>query len=176
MKETKLSDYDNSATIGVSRVAHLIMNEIKPIFRNDMAYLGPNATIKSITEHLVKASENLSNKGFCLFYFHGHGDSIGGRMRSDEARDQALVCHDGYLVDDVIEDLFAKFQPEQRILTIVDCCSAGSVIEWHKYSSESYPMIIHLASSRDEKPAFAYPQGGIFSNRIFIALSKKRIY
>lgn len=166
VSNTQLPEYDNRATIGVGAVAGSIMTEIKPKFKNDLFDLGPNSTVQSITANLSLAAEKLEDRGFCLFYFHGHGDSITGKYRNDEKKDQVLVCHDGFLFDDAIDQILSTFKPTQRILTIVDSCSSETVVEWSKHPMSAYPQMIHIASSTDDGVALANRWGGIFSRKI----------
>ena len=158
-----LANYDDGATIGVTKVAKDIVTAIKPIFRNNLFDLGPKSTVENITRRLKQASYNLREGGLCFFYFHGHGDSLPDLQREDELMDQALVCHDGYLLDDTIDEILAGFKPSHRVLTLVDSCSSETVIEWTKHLPSTYPQIIHIASSLDESVAYASPRGGILS-------------
>ena len=166
VKETKLENYDNSATFGVPIVARDLIQELKPVFKTNYSDLGPYTKRADIISALRFAAQNLDPNGFCFFYFHGHGNSIGGRGDDDEPKDQVLVCHDGYLLDDDIDEQLRQFSDTQRIFTIVDSCSSETVIEWLKEDTHSYPKIIHYASARDEGVALALPNGGLLSRRI----------
>jgi hypothetical protein len=166
VKETRLAGYSNLATQGVDLVAGNIIAELKPVFGEDHADLGPHTKVQDILYHLNFAARNLSPHGVCLFYFHGHGDSIESRGRQDELKDEVLVCSDDYLVDDEIDHHLARFKPTQRLLTIVDSCSSETVIEWSTRREDQYPQIIHIASARDGMEAGALPFGGLFSRRL----------
>ena len=170
VKETELSQYSNQATAGVGLAARNLILELSPIFGNNLIDLGPSTKIDNIITKLQYAAQNLDANGLCLFYFHGHGDSVNGIGRNDEATDEALVCNDGYLFDDSIDEILQTFQPTQRILSIVDSCSSESVFEWSMAPESSYPQIIHIASAADGTEAGALPMGGIFSRRIWSIL------
>src|SRR5688572_13928935 len=164
--ETTLSKYSNDATLGVGNIAQSLINELRPAFGDDVVDVGPRSTVQQVASQLEFAAKYLSKHGLCFFYFHGHGDSIRGVGRQDEFKDQALVCHDGYLVDDQIDDLLRKFKPTQRILSVVDCCSSETVIEWSSSKISNYPQIIHIASAHDGQDAGAAAFGGMFSQRM----------
>jgi len=52
------------------------------------------------------------------------------------------------------------------VLSVFDCCSSHTIIEW-KYSQRvKYPQILHVASSRDNDVATADTAGGILSTEI----------
>jgi hypothetical protein len=176
VKTTSLGKYDNTATNGVDKIAGHIRRAIKPAFKGALADLGPSATKNDILLELQYAADNLSPNGICFFYFHGHGDSIPGRGIRDETKDQALVCQDDYLLDDEIDTALRSFKPTQRFLSIVDCCSAETVVEWSQYPHASYPQIIHIASARDEEKAWSLPQGGIFSKKLYNMIKREGYY
>jgi hypothetical protein len=165
VSNTQLSQFDNRATIGVADVANEIKSEIESEF-DEVKDLGPQSTVESIVDSLSSAADELTEDGFCLFYFHGHGDSVAAIDKLHEIKDQALVCHDGYLLDNVIDGLLSRFKSNHRILTIVDSCSSETVIEWSKYSISKYPQIIHISSATDEGKAYANRWGGIMSRMI----------
>lgn len=176
VQQTRLSQYDDRATAGVGGIARDIKKEVKQVFRDNIADLGPFTTRSDILSKLTYVAHNLSPKGVCLFYFHGHGDSIPGRGIKDEAKDQALVCYDDYLCDDDIDTVLRAFKPTQRLLTIVDSCSSETVVEWSLYPHATYPEIIHLASARDDETARAFPQGGDFSRRMYRLINGSNFY
>lgn len=172
VQETLLTQYDNRATSGVPSVARKIMRELRPAFRdNNLIDLGPLTRADQIRDKFLDVSSKLDSDGLCFFYFHGHGDSVPGSIRSDEAKDQALVCHDRYLIDDHIDELLLTLGPKRRVLTIVDSCSSETVVEWSKQKSSDYPQIMHIASARDGEEAGALPGGGLFSRRILKLIS-----
>ena len=164
--ETLLPQYDNHATSGVPVVAGHLLDVLMPLFGQNIVDLGSRSKVADITSQLSFAAVNLDEDGFCLFYFHGHGDSIPGRDINDETMDQALVCYDDYLVDDEISRILQKFRPTQRLLTLIDCCSSETVIEWPDDPPSGYPKLIHIASANDGKEAYAIRTGGIFSRKI----------
>ncbi|WP_298754887.1 caspase family protein [uncultured Psychroserpens sp.] len=166
LTNTVSSIYKNSATVGVELVAKKLYNEIKPKFGNNVSFIKPNATKEHILSEIRMVSNKLDSNGMLFFYFHGHGDTIDGRLYNDEKKDQVLVCTRNYLVDDTLDLYIRKFKPTQRILSIVDSCSSETVVEWSQYKWKSYPQIIHISSSRDGDVAYAYTNGGILSNKL----------
>ena len=167
VRETNLSDFDNRATAGVHLVARNIINELRKVFHMNYIDLGPLTKGDEITAQLEYAARNLNENGLCFLYFHGHGHSLPGSMYDDEIMDQALVCNDRYLLDDEIDKYLRLFKSNHRIFSIVDSCSSGTVIEWPKYKTHSYPKIIHLGSAKDNTIAYSLPSGGRFSKNVF---------
>lgn len=169
--------YKNSATAGVDIVADKIYKSIKTKFgSNNIKFIRPNASKADILSSLKWVSERLDTNGMLFFYFHGHGDSITGRLVNDEIKDQALVCTKNYLIDDTLDMYFRYFKPTHRILSIVDSCSSETVVEWSQYKWKAYPQILHIASSRDEDIAYAYSDGGIMSKELAKLLSGYQYY
>jgi hypothetical protein len=167
VSKTTLTHYDNEATSGVGKVAKNIITELTPAFRKEnIRDIGPDSNKSDILANLKYAAANLDDGGVCLFYFHGHGDSIGGTGDNDEPMDEVLVCSDGYLIDDEIGSILQQFRSSLRFFSIIDSCSSGTVIEWNKALVNTYPEIIHVAASQDGEQAGSIPQGGLFSKRI----------
>ena len=159
--------YSNRATQGVELIAGKIETELRPKFGLNISFIRPSASKKEILDKIDFVARNLDKNGVFFFYFHGHGDTIRGRLADDEDKDQALVCRSNFLIDDTLDIHFRKFKASQRILSIVDSCSSESVVEWSQFKWTSYPKIIHIASSLDGQRAFAYTNGGILSNKLW---------
>ncbi|MEM9680406.1 MAG: caspase family protein [Bacteroidota bacterium] len=171
VRGTSVPGYSNEATSGVDATTYDIMGELDPIFRDNVEALTPNATRNEIISAIEDVANKLDDDGFCLFYFHGHGDSVLGDTGGDELKDQVLVCSDTILKDDEITSTLRLFKNTQRILTIVDSCSSETVIEWPGKQLSDFPQILHLASSHDGDEAGALPQGGDFSNKLLNVIS-----
>jgi len=166
VKATRVTGYDNQATQGADAIANALAGELSYAFNNIQVI--QNYTTKArIVDTLTTAAKVLDPGGLCVFYFHGHGDSLPNVLRPDqETRDQALVCYDGFLFDYEIDLLLQNFLPSHRLLTIVDSCSSETVIEWNYPDVARYPQIIHIGASRDGDQAGADTLGGIMSRNI----------
>ncbi len=164
VKETNLN-YSDEATSGVDNMTNNLQYALINAFPN--ARMVQNKVTKQrVIESLEEAADNLSPGGFCLIYLHGHGDSIRQNdPQENETEDQVFICYDDYLRDDEIDRLLQRFDSSCRILTIADCCSSNTLVEW-KNSEASYPQIIHLASANDHGYAYASPSGGFMTNQI----------
>lgn len=159
-----LLPYSNVATSGVDAMANNLQYASSNAFSN-VRMIQHQVKKQRIINSIIEVSQELSPGGFCLIYYHGHGDSITGSMENDEIKDQALVCYDGYLLDDEIDQLLRGFHPTCRILSIFDCCSSNTLVEW-KYTYHNYPNIIHIASADDNGYALASTMGGVMSQQI----------
>jgi Caspase domain len=169
--KTRVPGYSNQATEGVDVVSYELCQELSYAF-NNIQLIQNNTTKVRIVNSLLDAAESLKPNGMCLFYFHGHGDNLPNTYDPDnETFDQALVCEDGFLFDDEIDQLLRKFKSTQRIMTITDCCSSASIVEWKYEQNKKYPQVLHLAACRDDQTAAAQGMGGIMSrdilNRIY---------
>lgn len=175
VRETRLN-YSNRATSGVDNMSNNLRYALSNAFSNVRVI--QNRVSKGRIVHAIKeASYHLEPGGFCLIYFHGHGNSIRRNpkydINKDEGHDEALVCYDGLLFDDEIDQLLRGFNPRCKILTIMDCCSSKTVVEW-EYNPKLYPKIIHIAAASDDgynKDAKAGPSGGIMTQQIVNMLS-----
>ncbi|MBS9462882.1 caspase family protein [Flagellimonas sp. 389] len=176
VKQTKIPGYDNWATWGVEGMALDIIDELEPIFGNNLLYIGPNASRDEIVDGISNFTQQLDKEGFCFFYFHGHGDTVRGAKVNDEKTDQVLVCSDKFLWDDTMEETLSLFMPTQRVLTFVDSCSSETVVEWSLFNSSKYPQIIHIASSEDGAIALAYTSGGLMSTNFLNIIYNANYY
>jgi hypothetical protein len=159
-----LLNYSNKATAGVDAMAGNLQFSLRNAYLN-IRMVQNQVRKKRVIDSISEAASQLDPGGFCMIYFHGHGDSIGPHGSKDEQSDEALVCYDGYVLDDEIDILLRSFHPSCRILSIMDCCSSRTVFEW-KYAPHQYPQIIHIAASSDNGYAHSTINGGIMSNNI----------
>lgn len=88
---------------------------------------------KSFIVQQIKALSQSSYQGVRNFIiqYSGHGTSMhdsGGDEK--DGRDEALVGYDlNFVGDDELFNLFSDFHPESRILSIVDACHSGSILD-----------------------------------------------
>lgn len=164
--KTRVPGYDNKATQGADMVTYDLYQELIPAF-NNIQLIQHTTTKAKIVNTLTDAAKFLDKDGFCMFYFHGHGDSLPNVLDPDgETKDQALVCQDGFLFDDEIDLLLRQFHPSHRILTITDCCASESVVEWKYEQTKNYPQVLHISACRDDQTTPADAMGGIMSRNI----------
>jgi hypothetical protein len=163
VRENRLG-YSNQATSGVDAMANNLQYALSNAYMN-VRMIQNKVKKERVVRSIHEASRQLEPGGFCLIYFHGHGDSVGHHIEPDEPSDEALVCYDGLLLDDELDRLLRGFHPSTRVMTIMDCCSSNTVIEW-KFNPRLYPKIIHVASASDSGYAHATINGGLMSLQI----------
>lgn len=165
IKDTLVPGFSNRATSGVDSMARNLQFALRNSYPNIRMVQG-KVKKRKVEDSLKDASVDLEPGGFCLIYYHGHGHSIKDRMIPDETSDEAIVCYDGYLLDDELDLLLRQFHPSTRIMTIMDCCSSETIVEWKNFSPQIHPRIIHIAAAKDGDSALATTNGGILSREI----------
>lgn len=163
---TRIPGFDNSATQGADQICLNLANELSYTF-NNIQLIQNYTTKERVLNSLKDAAKTLRPGGLCLFYFHGHGISLPNQFDADnELMDQALVCYDGLIFDDELDQILRTFHPSQRIFTIIDSCNSETIVEWNYENTIDYPQIIHLAAAADNEIALATGLGGLMSSKI----------
>ncbi|SEI40340.1 Subtilase family protein [Dyadobacter sp. SG02] len=91
------------------------------IFTDDDATRG---AIRTVLENAVREAEDGDE---VLFTYSGHGTMVEDKNLDDEdGNDEALVLHDGLLLDDEIRDYLTKFKKGVRVFWYTDCCHSGT--------------------------------------------------
>jgi len=99
-------------------------------FTSEGPILDEQAKFDRVIDAILRAAktEVVNERDIFLFTFAGHGSRRGTNDISEsDGKDEALVLHDGILIDNVIRRLlWPKFNPGVRILAISDSCYSGS--------------------------------------------------
>lgn len=70
------------------------------------------------------------NPSFVVLTYSGHGYYRADHKDESDGRDELLVPSDyqqsGFLSDDAIRELLAKFNPETQVLLLIDACHSGT--------------------------------------------------
>ena len=77
-----------------------------------------------------KISRSGSKNNLFVFYYAGHGSRIkdlNGDEKNDDQKDEVLVAHDGYVIDDQVAAIYRKHFRQTRNVMIVDACHAGTI-------------------------------------------------
>lgn len=93
-----------------------------------------DTTGAGILNHLIKIAADswAEDLEFVWIHYSGHGSYMQDRS-GDEAdgRDECLVPSDyakvGLIPDDMICDIFKKFNPKTRVVCVFDCCHSGTI-------------------------------------------------
>lgn len=166
IRVTRVPGFNNSATQGADQICFKLASELSNTF-NTIQVNHNNTTKEKVLTSLRNAARTLRPGGLCLFYFHGHGTSLPNQFDADnEVMDQALVCYDGLILDDELDQILRTFDPTHRILTIIDSCNSETIVEWNYENIIDYPQIIHLAAAADNEIALATGLGGLMSSKI----------
>jgi len=86
------------------------------------------ATRAALTVHLASLSGILAAGDQLLVTYSGHGGSVPDRNGDeDDAMDETWCLYDGQVLDDELNQLYAKFAPGVRIVVFSDSCHSGTV-------------------------------------------------
>lgn len=85
------------------------------------------ATVAAVREAFRQAAAQIGPNDTFMFFYSGHGSQSGGSrdVREIDSSDEAIVLHDGRLVDDEMGNLFDTIQPETAILALDSCYAGG---------------------------------------------------
>jgi len=117
------------------------------------------ATRDSVTAGIRGAATELRDGDMFLVSYAGHGGQVLDTNEDEEdMADETWCLHDGQLLDDELDLLWAEFQPGVRILVLSDSCHSGTVTRDHK--DESLIAGMDPAEARrlygTETPSFRY--------------------
>lgn len=98
-------------------------------FEDVRLLLNEEATKSNVTNSIEHAAECLEKGDLYFLNFSGHGAQEED-LSDDEPDllDEGWCLYDGVLIDDVLFELWKKFQPGVRILVVADCCHSGESI------------------------------------------------
>ena len=152
--------------------------------KNITPLLTQNATRKNVLDALNKAAAICKPGDLFVFYYSGHGGQVKDVNGDEEdGQDETLVCYDGEVIDDQLNDAWKKFPEGARIVAITDCCNSqsnfraiprGPVATFQPKSltsklvdaDEMKAMMIHIGACLDGKTAQGYKDGGLFTKTL----------
>ncbi len=92
----------------------------------------------NILGHLKELKDKMEYGDFLIISYAGHGaphPDINGD--EDDNTDESWVCYDGFLIDDELNEAFAKFTEGVNILVISDSCHSGTTTRTNNFSRYS---------------------------------------
>ncbi len=92
----------------------------------------------NILGHLKELKDKMEYGDFLIISYAGHGaphPDINGD--EDDNTDESWVCYDGFLIDDELNEAFAKFAEGVNILVISDSCHSGTTTRTSNFSRYS---------------------------------------
>ncbi|QVI64625.1 caspase family protein [Cellulomonas fengjieae] len=89
-----------------------------------------NASLSAVQTALLDLANVTGEGDLSIFYFAGHGVGLADYSGDDEDHsDEALVCEDGFLVDDWFAGTFwPKARPGSSWVMVVDACASASSV------------------------------------------------
>ena len=173
---------------GCEQDVELMSNILSPLGYSIDASKTENATRRKTFELLEQAAADLSAGDILVFYYSGHGVQVyDGSDEEDDNQDEAMCLYDGKLLDDELMDRWLAFRPWVRIVTVFDCCNAGTIFKMATHqgpgrnivkdfmadrASNLKAMLIHMGASKDGDPA---PGGNHQGSPFTLALARFRM-
>ncbi|WP_327281851.1 MULTISPECIES: caspase family protein [unclassified Streptomyces] len=97
---------------------------------DDTVILTGDATVDTITGELRKAAKQLKAGDILLLTYSGHGGQMPDTDGDEpDELDETLVFFDRQFLDDELHRELRRFQPDVRIVTVLDCCHSGTSTE-----------------------------------------------
>jgi hypothetical protein len=95
------------------------------------------ATRKAVLDELGRAAKTLKAGDIFFLTYSGHGGQLPDKNGDeiDDHQDETWCLFDGELVDDELNDAYAKFAKGVRVLVLSDSCHSGTVTKMAYYRS-----------------------------------------
>lgn len=82
--------------------------------------------------HWLAEADGTNTPPIRHFHFSGHGVSVADKHGDEpDGQDEALAPYDyqtaGFIVDDVLHDLYKAFPAEAHLVLTMDCCHSGTI-------------------------------------------------
>lgn len=136
------------------------------------------ATKASILNALNAASRELEGGDTLVFYYAGHGGQQPDRNGDEsDGHDETLIVYDGEIIDDQLNEIWCKFQPDVHIVMLSDSCNSGTnyramadvrtptpIVPLDKRASKAMmAQMFHMGGCRDGFTSAGYQSGGEFT-------------
>lgn len=130
--------------------------------------LDKQVTHENFTETLGNYIADSRAGDYIVGTYSGHGTHVPDQKGDEsDGRDEALCLYDGFLIDDVIRDMFKALHPEAHLTFISDSCHSGTLTRqfMNLMSFEDMPMPRYMPPEDDDE-AFS-TRGSDIGSRIF---------
>lgn len=152
--------------------------------------LDDEATVASVLTRLGTIVDQAESGDCVFFYYSGHGGQTKDRNGDEnDELDETLICFDGQLVDDHLNDIWLSAKEGVRIYMIADSCNSGTNF---KMGPGGFPgvapqaklraistakdltsgqqrlkaRLLHLGGCRDGGTSMGLQDGGVFTKRL----------
>ncbi len=176
---------------------HTAMNDVSAMvsIAMDFGYhpinilVNKQATIENFKKECLIAAHELEAGDIFLLTFSGHGGQLHDENMDEGEKDdtdETLALYDGHLIDDLIFEMFCKFEKGVRILFLPDSCFSGGVDEFvgtplvyipfsfHKKQKEKETLetglkatLLMISATTEEKTANQGDKYSDFTNAIY---------
>ena len=134
--------------------------------------LNEHATVRNVEaalrQHFSYARTAEYDEVCC--FFSGHGYQVKERVAGSEAngKDQVIICSDGFIRDDTINNIILSCHPSCHVVCVFDCCTSGTVsdlpyMDQSNFHGGSGPSIICVAAAEDGKTALQLGGEGVLT-------------
>jgi hypothetical protein len=154
--------------------------------------LDQKATVGNVLARLARLAGQAEAGDSIFFYYSGHGSQAqDGNEDEIDGLDETLVCFDGHLVDDQLNQIWLSCKTGVRIYMIADSCNSGTSykavplspgIPSNKLRVRQRPVstatdlltssgvmsanLLHLGGCRDGSVSIGVADGGVFTKAI----------
>jgi hypothetical protein len=152
--------------------------------------LDGEATVAAVITRLGSVVEQAESGDCVFFYYSGHGGQVADHNDEEkDEMDETLICHDGHLIDDQLNDIWLNAREGVRIHMILDSCNSGTnyrvdpggfpgvapqaklrAVSTARYlATDSRSMkarMLHPGGCRDDGASMGLADGGVFTKRL----------
>merc|ERR1712070_1249185 len=144
------------------------------IMRDDMEKNDPLfPTSTNIMSQMRQMGKRCEPGDFFVFFYAGHGENVPDRppLDEDDGQDEAFVTPGPQCEIDAkfffVDDDFAKsletfFDPDVRILCVLDCCHSATMADINSYDYKDH-KILSMAACKDSEESADTGKGGILT-------------
>lgn len=157
---------------------------LKKYAKTQLSFIDAQATVDKVSAALEMGVQT----PLCIFYYSGHGGSVGGSTDSTEidGHDEFICLFDQGMMDDDIWDIVS--QAKGRVVLIFDCCHSGTMyrgpISFNRTrrklkATSKLPgnvQILCWSGCGDSNYSYGSSGGGKFTNTILEYYSVSRTY
>jgi hypothetical protein len=113
------------------------------------------ATRRKVKEAILDMADTCYDGDILVLTFSGHGGSLPDKNDDeDDLVDETWCLYDGEIIDDELNDLYARFEEGVRIFVISDSCHSGSVTRYTQEKADALfeQMIVESGLTRKSMP------------------------